>query len=327
MKKNLPNVVITLALILFSTAIFAQVAPVLGTTSSFAFFTKTGAISNTGSSSVTGDIGSNSVAVTGFPPGVVAGTIHNPPDAVLAQAALDVVTAYSDLSAIACGITIGTTLGNNQVLDPGVYCQSAASILNGDLTLDGGGDPNALFIIKIGGALITNANSKVILTNSASLCNVYWQITGQVDLAGTVFRGTIVAQGAINLSDGSSLEGRGLSTGGAINLNNNAVTIPQAVGTPVFALGATSNRCQEAGTVSYTATATSSTGITYSLDSTTAAFVGNSIVTTTGVVTYATGWSGTSTITASAAGCDGPATAIHTVTVYPSSLTSAIYHQ
>jgi hypothetical protein len=326
MKKDFCYLVTSLLLFLMPAFLFGQ-APNLGAASGFALFTKAGAFSNVGTSSLTGDIGSNSVTVTGFPPGIVVGTIHNPPDPTLAQAALDVVTAYSDLSAIACGVTIGTTLGNNQVLVPGVYCQSAATILNGDLTLDGGGDPNALFIIKIGGALITNANSRVILTNSTSLCNVYWQITGQVDLAGSVFRGTILSQGAINLSNGSSLEGRGLSTGGAITLNNNVVTIPQSVGTPAFALGATSNRCQEAGTVTYTATAINNNGITYNLDATTAAFAGNSIVATTGIVTYAVGWSGTTIITASAAGCDGPKTAIHTVTVYPSSLTSAITHQ
>jgi hypothetical protein len=326
MKKDLCYLVTSLLLFLMPAFLFGQ-APNLGAASSFALFTKAGSFSNVGTSSVTGDIGSNSVAVTGFPPGIVVGTIHNPPDANLAQAALDVVTAYNDLSAIACGIAIGTTIGNNQILGPGVYCQSAATILNGDLTLDGGGDPNALFILKIGGALIANANSRVILINSTSLCNVFWQITGQVDLAGSVFRGTILSQGAINLSNGSSLEGRGLSTGGAITLNNNVVTIPQSVGTPVFALGATSSRCQETGTATYTATAINNNGITYSLDATTAAFVGNSIVATTGVVTYAAGWSGTTIITASATGCNGPTTAIHTVTVYPSSLTSAITHQ
>ena len=36
---------------------------------------------------------------------------------------------------------------------------------------------------------------------------------------------------------------------------------------------------------------------------------GNTINAATGAVTYAAGWSGTSTITASAAGCNGPKTA------------------
>ncbi len=92
------------------------------------------------------------------------------------------------------------------------------------------------------------------------------------------------------------------------------VTITPTVGTPVFALGATSSRCQAAGTVTYSATATTTTGITYTLD---AASItgGNTINATTGDVTYAAGWTGTTIITASAAGCNGPRTATHTVTI------------
>jgi hypothetical protein len=96
------------------------------------------------------------------------------------------------------------------------------------------------------------------------------------------------------------------------------VTIFNTIGTPVFTLGAASTRCQGAGTVNYTATSTGSTGITYSVDATTAAFPGNSFNTSTGAITFAAGWSGTSIITASASGCGGPITATHTVTTSPS---------
>jgi hypothetical protein len=99
-------------------------------------------------------------------------------------------------------------------------------------------------------------------------------------------------------------------------------TVTPTVGTPVFLLGPTSTRCQGAGTVTYTATATNSTGITYSLD---AASItgGNSIVPTTGAVTYVATWNGTSIITASASGCNGPMTANHTVTINPLPVTTA----
>jgi hypothetical protein len=95
------------------------------------------------------------------------------------------------------------------------------------------------------------------------------------------------------------------------------ITVTPTVGTPVFTLGGSSTRCQGAGSVTYTASATNNTGLTYGLDATTLAFAGNSIVAGTGVVTYAAGWSGTSTITVSAAGCNGPKIATHTVTVNP----------
>jgi hypothetical protein len=78
----------------------------------------------------------------------------------------------------------------------------------------------ALFIIKIGGAFSTSAFSNVILINSASLCNVYWQIGGAVACGDySVFSGTIVADGAISLYTGSTLHGRALTIAGAINVN------------------------------------------------------------------------------------------------------------
>ena len=103
----------------------------------------------------------------------------------------------------------------------------------------------------------------------------------------------------------------GPKTGAHVATTNGNVT------TPVFTVGASTIRCQGAGTVIYTATANNNTGITYSLDATTAAFPGNSINSSTGAVTYAAGWSGPSTVTAIAAGCTGPFTSIHTVTTTP----------
>ena len=87
-------------------------------------------------------------------------------------------------------------------------------------------------------------------------------------------------------------------------------------GVPVFVLGSSSVRCQGAATIIYTANATNNTGITYSLD---AASAGGGVIlnTTNGNVIYPAGWSGTTIITASASGCNGPLTSSHTVTVTP----------
>ncbi|WP_427872173.1 gliding motility-associated C-terminal domain-containing protein [Flavobacterium sp. MMS24-S5] len=77
---------------------------------------------------------------------------------------------------------------------------------------------------------------------------------------------------------------------------------------------ATSSRCQGVETITRTTTATNSTGgIIYSLDSASSTG-GNTINSTTGAVTYVAGWSGTTTITASAAGCNEQVTTTHTVT-------------
>ena len=94
------------------------------------------------------------------------------------------------------------------------------------------------------------------------------------------------------------------------------VTITPSVSSPVFTLGATSTRCQGAGVFAYTATATNSTAIAYSLDAISLGS-GNSINASTGFVTYVATWSGTTVITASASGCNGPKTSNHTVNVTP----------
>lgn len=95
------------------------------------------------------------------------------------------------------------------------------------------------------------------------------------------------------------------------------VTINPTVGLPVFSSGSTSVRCQGAEAVSYTATASNATGISYSLDAASLA-AGNSINATTGEVTYISTWSGTTVITATATGCNGPRTTNHTATITPS---------
>ncbi|MCX6247800.1 MAG: T9SS type A sorting domain-containing protein [Bacteroidetes bacterium] len=94
------------------------------------------------------------------------------------------------------------------------------------------------------------------------------------------------------------------------------VVVTPTVGVPVFTLGATSTRCQGAGTVTYTATATNNTGITYILDAASLA-AGITINGATGAVTYTAGWVGVSMITATATGCNGPSTAFHLATTNP----------
>ncbi len=224
MKSTNALLITLISLCIFSNENFGQ-APNLGTSSVFALFTDSGAFDNIGATSVTGDIGTDVGALTGFPPGTITGQIHVA-DAVSAQAASDVTASYAQLLAVTCDSVIGTTLGSGQILKPYVYCLGAISILNGNLTLDGQGDPNAIFIFKIDGAFSTGTHSNIILINSASLCNIYWQVNGKFDLGdSSVFRGTLIANGAISLLKGSSLIGRGLSTAGAISLNNNIVTL------------------------------------------------------------------------------------------------------
>ncbi len=224
MKSSLPLVIGFFALLCFPNVTFGQ-KPDLGTTTGFALFTATGAFGNVEATNITGNIGTNAGAFTGFPPGVVTGQIHVA-DSVSLQAATDAGIAYSYLDAMTCDTVIGITLGNNQVLAPNIYCLGGISSLNGNLILDGQGSPNALFIFKIDGAFSTTSLSTVTLIDSAAWCNVFWQINGAVSLGdSSAFAGTILANGAISLLESAFLLGRGLSTAGAISLQNNVVSI------------------------------------------------------------------------------------------------------
>ncbi|WP_332367743.1 ice-binding family protein [Spirosoma telluris] len=213
---------------------FAQ-APNLGTSASYALFSVAGAFTNTGASTVRGDIGTNVGELTGFPPGTVIGQT-NVANATSAQVATDVSSAYVALTGVACASAVSPNLGG-LTLTPGVYCQSGpagASTLAGNLTLDGQGNANSVFIIKLTGVLSTATNSGILLTNGASFANVYFQVDGAVNLGiGSLFRGTILANGAISLLTGAALEGRGLSIAGAINLNANRVSNSTAAPLPV----------------------------------------------------------------------------------------------
>ena len=82
--------------------------PDLGTAANFALFSSAGAVSNTGISQITGNIGTNVGAVTGF--GNVNGVMHTA-DATTAQAAIDLQTAWYYLSTQTPTSTIGPVLG------------------------------------------------------------------------------------------------------------------------------------------------------------------------------------------------------------------------
>ncbi|QNH60540.1 ice-binding family protein [Hymenobacter sediminicola] len=218
----------------------AQVAPALGAASSFAFFTAVGAFDNVGPSVIQGDIGTNAGAFSGFPPGVVNGTIHVA-DTRSTQAATDVQAAFGYMSTISCVVPLavyGGPVSNPQVLTPNSYCVGAATTLAGSLILDGQGNPNAMFFLRVSGALTTGEGSTVSVINGASLNNVYWQITGRTDLGrNSVMRGTLLVDGAINLIEGASLLGRGLSRQGAITIDTGTGAVPVAIPTTTFWLG------------------------------------------------------------------------------------------
>jgi hypothetical protein len=209
----------------------AAEAPVgLGTAASFGVLAGS-AVTNTGPSVINGDLGvSPGTAVTGFPPGVLHGTSHSA-DSVALQAKSDLVVAYNDAAGRASTATVSADLGG-QSLVPGVYTGTTLS-LTGTLTLNGQGDPNAVFIFRSASTLITASASRVVLINFASPCNVYWQVASSATLGtSSVFVGTTMALASITATTGATVAGRLLARNAAVTLDSNVITRPScAAGT------------------------------------------------------------------------------------------------
>ncbi|REK90923.1 DUF3494 domain-containing protein [Streptomyces inhibens] len=201
----------------------------LGTAATYGVLANT-AVTNTGSTVVTGDLGvSPAGAVTGFPPGTVTGTIHVN-DAAAAQAQSDLQVGYANALLRPVTATVPTELGGT-TLTPGVYKAASGTFgLNGTLTLDAQGDPTAVFVFKTNSTLITGATGNVNLINLAQSGNVFWQVGSSATLgAGSTIRGSILAFTSITATTGAIVDGRLLAAGAAVTLDSNAVTVPPPV--------------------------------------------------------------------------------------------------
>jgi ice-binding like protein/Big-like domain-containing protein len=209
-------------------------------------------VTTTGNTHVTGDVGlSPGSAMTGWAtsgntfvgtgtdtngPGLVTGVIHitDPPPpapntAAAAQTAL--TAAYLDLSGrtAPAPTTITPTDIGGRTLAPGIWKSASTVQITGDVTLDGGGDVNAIWIFQVGSFLTVNTGSHVVLAGGASAHNIFWTVGSGATLGTTsIFNGSILSNtGAITLNTGAVLNGRALqSTPGAVTLQNNAVTVP-----------------------------------------------------------------------------------------------------
>ena len=240
MKINSILIKVSFAIIihLIPSSIFAQ-APNLGTAANFVLFTSAGAVTNSGTGYLTlliGNVGTNSApTITGF--GNINGQMRYSTDLVSGQCQSDLTFAYNQLNSATPTIFPATTIGNGDTLTAAVYSITNSVItLSGNLILDAKGNPNAVFIFKLQGALSSATNTKVKLINGALACNVFWKVEGAVNLAsGTTMRGTIIANnGAINISSGDTLEGRALSTTGAITVSQLYGYLPIGCGSAIL---------------------------------------------------------------------------------------------
>jgi hypothetical protein len=183
-------------------------------------------ITNTGATTITGDLGlSPGTSIGGFPPGILNGTMHIN-DNLAVQAKLDITAAYNDLAGRTCTdiVTLSGNIGG-LTLTPGLYkSTSSLAISSGDLTFDAKGNANAVFIIQIASSLTTTSGRAVILSGSAKASNIFWQVGSSATFGTTsVFKGTVIAMQSITFNTGATINGSALARTGGITMAGNTI--------------------------------------------------------------------------------------------------------
>tara|TARA_B110000240_G_scaffold117712_1_gene131788 strand:+ start:611 stop:2527 length:1917 start_codon:yes stop_codon:yes gene_type:complete len=218
MKNPLKSTIVCIVLLFSPTLLFSQTLQ-LGTLSDFQAFATTGAVTGPGTTGTcVGDVGTNDGIISGFDTSYAGIEYNN--NSLTVQARIDLLRVYIHLSDIFVTNpgTHSSAFGGGDTLSPGVYAIGSAGSLAGALTLDGGGDTNAVFVIKFEGALAVTGGATVGLSGGTRSCNVYWIAEGAIAVgSGCTIKGTLLAHpGAVTLGGGCDIEGRLLSTDGAV---------------------------------------------------------------------------------------------------------------
>jgi hypothetical protein len=245
----------------------------LGAAAAFGVFGGGSGMTNQGIYTVVnGDIGTTgaSLLITGFHDkgaavytetplniGTVNGTIHSAiapsgsdPGVTAAAVALSVQSAFDSLSpaALPGGIDVSSLGGaagqlGNRTLAPGVYKSAPGTfaIQGGDLTLDAGGDPDAVWVFQMATSLTVGGPGaafpqSVLLVNGAQARNVFWQVGSSATInaaGGGTMAGTIISSAATTFSTAGNvavvtLEGRALALNASVTLVNTRINVPSS---------------------------------------------------------------------------------------------------
>ena len=209
--------------------------PFLGSDlASFAVLGATPSVTNTGATTLTGDVGvSPALSITGLETITVNGTngatLGNPfvhlGDATAGLAQGQLTTVITNLGLLGTGTLLGVNLAG-LTLVPGVYTVPAGTTnLDGTLTLNGGGNANAGWVFQMPSTLITSPGSVVNVINTGSGAGVFWNVGSSATLDTTTsFQGNILALTSITLNTGATIGcGRALANTGAVTMDTNTI--------------------------------------------------------------------------------------------------------
>jgi type VI secretion system secreted protein VgrG len=204
----------------------------LGTAASFAVLAGT-TVTNTGSSTISGDLGVDpGSAVTGAPL-VEAPYSTFVADSVALGAQTDLTTAYNQAAGEAPTSTSEPVDLSGLTLNPGVYQSPSDGSLtiNGPqpLTLSGAG----VYIFQTGASqsLVTSTTGSVAYIDGASPCDVFWQIGSSATLNGPTFVGTVMAATSITVGSGVTVDGRVLASTGDVTLISDTINASACITT------------------------------------------------------------------------------------------------
>ncbi|MFU8802345.1 MAG: ice-binding family protein [Bradymonadaceae bacterium] len=215
----------------------------LGTAGDFAILAKSG-ISTVPASAITGDIGVSPVAatyITGFSliadasntfststqvTGEVFAADYTPPTpSKMTTAVSDMEIAFTDAASRAPGpVNLGAGDVSGMTLDADVYKWGTGLLITGDVTLTG--NATDVWIFQIAQDLTITSGAKIILAGGIKPENIFWQVSGTVELGTTVhLEGIVLSQTAIVLKTGATVNGRLLAQT-AVELDENVIVEP-----------------------------------------------------------------------------------------------------
>jgi len=184
------------------------------------------AVTNTGATTITGNVGVYpGTSITGESTITLTG-VYDVANSTAGLAQTQLTTAINTLLGLPTTKSLtGLDLGG-MTLTAGVYSFSSSAQLTGALTLNAQGLNNQVFVIETGSTLTTASASSVLIINPGTNDAVYWVIGSSATLgSGTSFLGNILASTSITMNSGATDTcGSVLASTGLVSLDNNTIS-------------------------------------------------------------------------------------------------------
>jgi len=215
----------------------------LGSAEGYVILAKSG-ISTVPTSAVTGNLGVSPAAatyITGFSLTADATNVFStspqvtgkvyaadyaaPTPSDMTTAVGDMEQAFTDAAGRAPDVTeLGAGNIGGMVLTPGVYKWGTGLLIPTDVTLRG--SSRSVWIFQIAEDLTVASDTSVVLAGGALPANVFWQVSGQVELGTTAhFEGIVLTRTSVTLRTGASVNGRLLAQT-AVSLDGSTLVEP-----------------------------------------------------------------------------------------------------